>query len=182
MSQSGLRGSKMTPNDQYNMFLTIWGHFGPIWTLFGHFTQNFSFCSKSLLPRSSLCFIGKKSSFVWKDKKGSKQSQNGPKWSKTCYINHLGSFWTLLDHFGTSTSLPRFAIFGPKGPFWTPLHTWLKDGNGQNCIKPTWYMSKDYERVTDPQSKHVYGHNNQNRAKKGSKMAKNGKSLAKMAL
>ena len=114
MSQSGLRGSKMTPNDQYNMFLTIWGHFGPIWTLFGHFTQNFSFCSKSLLPRSSLWFIGKKSSFVWKDKKGSKQSQNGPKWPKTCYINHLGSFWTLLDHFGTSTSLPRFAIFGPK--------------------------------------------------------------------
>ena len=96
--------------------MTIWGHFGPIWTLFGHFTQNFSFCSKSLLPRSSLCFIGKKSSFVWKDKKGSKQSQNGPKWSKTCYINHLGSFWTLLDHFGTSTSLPRFASFGHCHP------------------------------------------------------------------
>ena len=125
MSQSGLRGSKMTQNDQYNMFLIIWGHFGPIWTLFGHFTQNFSFCSKSLLPRSSLCFIGKKSSFVWKDKKGSKQSQNGPKWSKTCYINHLGSFWNLLDHFGTSTSLPRFAIFGPKGSFWPPCtHDW----------------------------------------------------------
>ena len=29
MSQSGLRGSKMIPNDQYNMFLTIWGPFGP---------------------------------------------------------------------------------------------------------------------------------------------------------
>ena len=29
MSQSGLRGPKMIPNDQYNMFLTIWGHFGP---------------------------------------------------------------------------------------------------------------------------------------------------------
>ena len=43
-------------------------------------------------------------------------------------------------------------------------------------------MSKDYERVTDPQSKHVYGRNNQNRAKKGSKMAKNGKILAKIAL
>ena len=64
MSQSGLRGPKMIPNDQYNMFLTIWGHFGPIWTLFGHFTQNLSFCSKSLWPRSTLCFLGKKSSFV----------------------------------------------------------------------------------------------------------------------
>ena len=29
MSQSGLRGPKMIPDDQYNMFLTIWGHFGP---------------------------------------------------------------------------------------------------------------------------------------------------------
>ena len=29
MSQSGLRGPKMIPDDQYNMFLTIWGHLGP---------------------------------------------------------------------------------------------------------------------------------------------------------
>ena len=56
------------------------------------------------------------------------------------------------------------------------------DGNGKNYIKPTWYMSKDYAWATDPQSKHVYGRNNQNSAKKGSKMAKNGKILAKMAL
>ena len=33
-SKSGLKGSKMIPNDQYNMFLTIWGHFGiiPLWS------------------------------------------------------------------------------------------------------------------------------------------------------
>ena len=43
-------------------------------------------------------------------------------------------------------------------------------------------MSKDYERATDPQSKHVYGRNNLISAKKGSKMAKNGKISAKMAL
>ena len=43
-------------------------------------------------------------------------------------------------------------------------------------------MSKDYACATDPQSKHVYGRNNQNSAKKGSKMVKNGKNLAKMAL
>jgi len=41
-------------------------------------------------------------------------AQNGPKWSKTCYIDHLGSFWALLDRFGTSASLPCSAIFGPK--------------------------------------------------------------------
>ena len=46
--------------------------------------------------------------------KRSKRAQNDPKWSKTCYIDHLGSFWTLLDRFGTSASLPCLAIFGPK--------------------------------------------------------------------
>ena len=56
------------------------------------------------------------------------------------------------------------------------------DGNGKNYIKPTWCMSKDYACAMDPQSKHVYDRNNQNSAKKGSKMAKNGKILAKMAL
>ena len=43
-------------------------------------------------------------------------------------------------------------------------------------------MAKDYACATDPQSKYVYGRNNLNSAKKGSKMAKNGKILAKMAL
>ena len=43
-------------------------------------------------------------------------------------------------------------------------------------------MSKDYACATDPQSKHIYGRDNQNNARKGSKMAKNGKILAKMAL
>ena len=30
---SGLLGSKMIQNDQYDIILIIWGHFGPIWTL-----------------------------------------------------------------------------------------------------------------------------------------------------
>ena len=64
MSQKGLRGSKMIQNDQYNMFLTIWCHFGIIWTLFDHFTQNLIFC-----PENTKCFLAKviwsqKSSFV----------------------------------------------------------------------------------------------------------------------
>ena len=114
MSQSGLRGSKMIQNDHYNMFLTIWRHFGPIWTLLNHFRLNLIFCPKSLWPRSTLCFWGKKSSFVWNDPKKSNWAHNGTKWSKTCYIDHFGSFWTLLDLFGTSASLPCLAIFGPK--------------------------------------------------------------------
>ena len=54
MSQSGLRGSKMIPNDQYNMFLIIWGHFGPIWTLLDRFRQNLIFCLKT-----EKCFLAK---------------------------------------------------------------------------------------------------------------------------
>ena len=84
------------------------------WTLWDHSRQNLIFYSKSLWPKSTLSFWGKKSSFVWNDPKESKWAQNGPKWSKTCYIDHLGSFWTLLDHFWKSVSLPCTAIFGPK--------------------------------------------------------------------
>ena len=43
-------------------------------------------------------------------------------------------------------------------------------------------MSKDYACATDSQSKHIHGRDNQNSDRKGSKMAKNGKILAKMAL
>ena len=40
-----------------------------------------------------------------------------------------------------------WSFLAPKGLFWTPLRTWLKDGKGQNCFKPTSYS----------QSKHIYG-------------------------
>ena len=43
-------------------------------------------------------------------------------------------------------------------------------------------MSKDYAGAKDPQSKHIYDRDNQNSARKGSKMAKNSKILGKMAL
>ena len=115
-SQSGLRGSKMIQNDHYNMFLTIWRHFGPIWTLLNHFRLNLIFCSKSLWPKSSLSFWGKKLSFVWNDPKESKWVQNGPKWSKTCYIDHLGLFWTLFGHWQDCHVWP-FLV--PKGPLCT---------------------------------------------------------------
>ena len=106
--------STTVQNDQYNIFLIIWGHFGPIWTLWDHFRQNLIFCLKNTKCFSAKVIWSKKSSFVWNDPKGFKRVQNGPKWSKTCYIGHLGSFWTLLDHFGKSVSLPCTAIFGPK--------------------------------------------------------------------
>ena len=128
-SQSGVRGSKMIPNDQYNMFLTIWGHFGPIWTLWNHFRQHLIFGSKSLWPRSTLCFLGKKSSFVWNDQKGSKWSQNGPKWSKNMLY---WSFGIILDPFRPLLDLGKPAMFGPKRAILDPpAHTiegwqWLK--------------------------------------------------------
>ena len=94
-SQSGVRGSKMIPNDQYNMFLTIWGHFGPIWTLWNHFRQHLIFGSKSLWPRSTLCFLGKKSSFCEMIKKG----PNGPKMAPKSQKHVILFIW---DHLGPS--------------------------------------------------------------------------------
>ena len=61
--------SKMIPNDQYNMLLIIWGHFGSIWTLFEYLRQNLISCSKSLWPRITFCFWGKISIFDWNDPK-----------------------------------------------------------------------------------------------------------------
>ena len=54
MYQSGLRRFKMIQNDQYNIFLIIWGHFGPIWTLLDQFRQNLIFCLKT-----EKCFLSK---------------------------------------------------------------------------------------------------------------------------
>ena len=97
MSQSGLRGSKMIQNDHYNMFLTIWRHFGPIWTFLNHFRQNLIFCLKNTKCFLAKVIWGKKSSLVWNDLKESKWAQNGVKWSKTCYNDHFGSFQSKLD-------------------------------------------------------------------------------------
>ena len=52
-----------------------------------------------------------------------KKGPNDPKMApigQKHYIVHLGSFWTLLDHFGTLASLPCMAIFGPKRAFLGP--------------------------------------------------------------
>ena len=72
--------------------------------------------------------------------------------------------------------------FWPKNhPFLRPPCSQLKHGNGQNCFKPTWYMSMEDACSTDAQSKHIYGRDSQKSDGKGSKTGKNGKILAKNA-
>ena len=83
-----------------------------------------------------------------------------------------------FQHIGTLASLPCWALFGPKRAFLDPPCTSLKNGNGQNCFKPTSYMSEGNACATDSKSKHIYGRDNQNSDGKGSKIAKNGKILA----
>ena len=126
--------SKRVQNDRYNMFLTIWRHFGHNWTLLDHFRQNLIFCLKT-----EKCFLAeviwsKNSSFVWNDPKESKWVQNGPKWSKICYIDHFGSFWTLVDHFGTSATVPCLVIFGPKRAFLDPPAHMIEGWQGRKLL------------------------------------------------
>ena len=106
MSRCGPKGSQMAPNGQYNMFLTIWNSFGLILTLLDLLRQKLIFLPQkhNVLPGQSS--FEQKSTFVWNGPKGSKWAQKCPKWSKICYIDHLGPFGTLLDHIGALASLP----------------------------------------------------------------------------
>ena len=86
MSQSGLKGSKIIPYDQYNMILTIWHHFGPIWTLLDHFRQNLIFCSKVVLAKKHFLFCRQRIKFFLK---WSKRTKMGPYLSQMASENHL---------------------------------------------------------------------------------------------
>ena len=77
---------------------------------------------------------------------------------KICYIDYFGSFWTLVDHFGTSATLPCFVIFGPKRAFFGPPAHMIEGWQGPKLFKPTSYMSKDCACATDPQSLVAPGH------------------------
>ena len=104
MSQSGLRGPKMIPNDQYNMFLIIWGHFGTIGTLFDHFTQTLNF------PRKYKVLLGQ-SDLEQKLKfcvKWPKRVQVGPKWPQMVK-NML--YWSSGIILGPLTPYLIFVIF-----------------------------------------------------------------------
>merc|ERR1712047_49070 len=72
--------------------------------LFGNFSQQWG----GVFPNPKT-FVNLPSIFLY-----AKLGPKWPQWSKTCYIDHLGSFWALLDRFGTPASLPCSAIFGPK--------------------------------------------------------------------
>ena len=68
MSQIGLWGSKWSKMINLT-FLTIWGHFGSIWTLMDHIRRNLIFAPNHFGQEALFCFWGKKSSIVWKDQK-----------------------------------------------------------------------------------------------------------------
>ena len=67
--------------------------------------------------------------------KRSKRAQNDPKWPKICYIDHFGSFWTLVDHFGTSATLPFLVIFGPKRAFLDPPAHMIEGRQGPKLLQ-----------------------------------------------
>ena len=67
---------------------------------------------------------------------------NGPKWSKTCYIDHLGPFWTTLGHWQACHVRP-FLV--PNGPFLDAPCPGMGPGERLNGLKPPSYM---YKQVT----------------------------------
>ena len=154
--------------DQYNMFLTIWDNFGPIWILFDLFKQNLIFCSEHFGHEALCAFEAKNRTSYEKVRNNANRRKMVPNGQ-----NHV--ILIILDPLRPLWDVGKPAVFGP-------LLTRLKDGSGQNCFKPTWYMSKDHACATDPQSKHISGRYNQNSARKRSKMAKNCKILAKIVL
>ena len=95
------------------MFLIILGPSGPFWTILD---KNDFFAPNGQSSGWQRCFGAKNINSCLKR---SKRVQMGPKGSlmvKNTYVDHFGPFRTLLDHFGTLTSLPCLASFGPK---WT---------------------------------------------------------------
>ena len=102
---------KWSKRDQNGQPKCSWP-FGPIWTLLDHFRQKMIFLPQMVKVGFGRCASEQKINVCLK---WSKRVRMGPKGKK-----HLGwpfwSPWTLLGHFGTLTSLPCLAIFGPK---WT---------------------------------------------------------------
>ena len=87
--------------------------------------------------------------------KWSKRVQIVPIWPQIIKNMLYWSFGIILDPLRPLWGIGNPAMFGHfwphKGHFGPPLRTWLKDGNGKNCFKPTSYMSKDYACATDSQ-------------------------------
>ena len=122
MSQSGLKEFKMIPNGQNDMLLIIWGHFGPIWTVWNHYRQNLIFCFESLWPKALSVFEAKNqvlSEMITK-------SPNGPKMVPNDEKHIIFIIWYHLDHFRPIWDIGMLALFGDfwsqKGPFGPPVY------------------------------------------------------------
>ena len=91
---------------------------GPIRTPLGHCKHKIIFCSGAPPPNPALSIWGEIIHFCLKWSKGVRM---GPKRVSNVQ-KHLGwPFWSLLDLFGTLTSLPSLAIFGPKWTIFEPV-------------------------------------------------------------
>ena len=120
MSQSGLKWSRLITNGQSNLSLVIWDHFWPFCTFLDLFRP------KSIVfLKNTNCLLvkvlwSKKINFCLKWSKRVQLGLNGPKWSNTYYIDHLGPFGPFQIILGLA-SLPCFAIFGPKRALLDPF-------------------------------------------------------------
>ena len=149
MSQIGLKWSKW-----YQMMnITCFSSFGTILGPFGLFViisdKTWFFASKTQSAFWPKWFGAKNqvlSEMIPKGSNRSKMALNDQKHVILVIWDNFGPSQTTLGHWQACHVWPFLA---PKGPFWAPLRTWLKDGNGQNCFKPTLYMAKDYACATD---------------------------------
>ena len=76
----------------------------PIWDQkwpnpFGPFQTKLDFLLQTTLAKKPFVFLRRKIDFCLKRSKMVQMAPNGLKWSKTCYIDHLGPFWTTSGHW-----------------------------------------------------------------------------------
>ena len=107
-----------------------------------HFKQNWFFALEHL-RQTILCPFGPKKSFL------TEMVEMGPKGSqmvKNTWVDHFSPSWTLLDHFGTLTSLP-FLV--QNGPFLGQTQSWKLDPKVKTLPKAqrTWGLSS-YHKIT----------------------------------
>ena len=112
---------------------------------------------RSTSAKPHFVHLGQKNHFCLK---WSKRVQMGPKGSimvKNTYVDHLGPFRTLLDHFGVLTSLPCLALFGPKWTIFGPSP--VMNGRPQSKKKGSSPRLLCVGCLWNPKSCHKYGHN-----------------------
>ena len=67
-----------------------WAHLD----LFGQFQTKLDFLLQTTLAKKPFVFLRRKIDFCLKRSKMVQMGPNSSKWSKTCYIDHLGPFGT----------------------------------------------------------------------------------------